>query len=53
MTISRRLEESLLENGKEALYRYLVEVILKIADYISQIQKKQRRELIEPWAEKY
>lgn len=53
MTISRRLEESLLENGKEALYRYLVEVILKLQTTFSQIQKKQRRELIEPWAEKY
>lgn len=26
VTISRRLEESLLENGKEALHRYRVEV---------------------------
>ena len=43
MTISRRLEESLLENGKEALYRYLVEVILKIADYIFSDSEKTKK----------
>lgn len=43
VTISRRLEESLLENGKEALYRYLVEVILKIADYIFSDSEKTKK----------
>ena len=44
VTISRRLEESLLENGKEALHRYLVEVIIKIADYIfSDLEKTKKR----------
>ena len=41
--ISRRLEESLLENGKEALYRYLVEVIIKIADYIFSDSEKTKK----------
>lgn len=43
VTISRRLEESLLENGKEALYRYLVEVIIKIADYIFSDSEKTKK----------
>ena len=43
VTISRRLEESLLENGKETLYRYLVEVILKIADYIFSDSEKTKK----------
>lgn len=43
VTISRRLEESLLENGKGALYRYLVEVILKIADYIFSDSEKTKK----------
>jgi uncharacterized protein YaaN involved in tellurite resistance len=43
VTISRRLEESLLENGKEALHRYLVEVIIKIADYIFSDSEKTKK----------
>lgn len=43
VTISRRLEESLLENGKEALHRYLVEVIIKIADYIFPNSEKTKK----------
>lgn len=43
VTISRRLEESLLENGKEALRRYLVEVIIKIADYIFSDSEKTKK----------
>ena len=43
VTISRRLEESLLENGKEALHRYLVEVIIKIADYIFSDSEKTNK----------
>lgn len=43
VTISRRLEESLIENGKEALYRYLVEVIIKIADYIFSDSEKTKK----------
>ena len=43
VTISRRLEESLLENGKEALQRYLVEVIIKIADYIFSDSEKTKK----------
>ena len=53
VTISRRLEESLLENGKEALHRYLVEVIIKNCRLHFSDSEKQRRELIELWAEKY
>ena len=45
VTISRRLEESLLENGKEALHRYLVEVIIKIADYIFSDSEKTKNEI--------
>lgn len=43
VTISRRLEESLLENGKEARHRYLVEVIIKIADYIFSDSEKTKK----------
>ena len=43
VTISRKLEESLLEKGKEALYRYLVEVIIKIADYIFSDSEKTKK----------
>ena len=43
VTISRRLEESLLENRKEALHRYLVEVIIKIADYIFSDSEKTKK----------
>ena len=43
VTISRRLEESLFENGKEALHRYLVEVIIKIADYIFSDSEKTKK----------
>lgn len=43
VTISRRLEESLIENGKEALHRYLVEVIIKIADYIFSDSEKTKK----------
>lgn len=43
VTISRRLEESLIENGKETLHRYLVEVIIKIADYIFSDSEKTKK----------
>ena len=42
-TIASRLEESLLGKGREALYRYLVEVIIKIADYIFADSEKTKK----------
>ena len=41
--IASRLEESLLGKGREALYRYLVEVIIKIADYIFADSEKTKK----------
>ena len=41
--IASRLEESLLRKGREALYRYLVEVIIKIADYIFADSEKTKK----------
>lgn len=41
--IASRLEESLLGKGREALYRYLVEVIIKIADYIFADSEKAKK----------
>ena len=41
--IVRKLKEDILEKGKEAQYRYLIEVIKRIADYIfanSEITRK-------------
>ena len=41
--ISKKLREDILEKGKEAQYRYLIEVIKRIADYIfanSEITRK-------------
>ena len=36
-------DTALLENGKEALHRYLVEVIIKIADYIFSDSEKTKK----------
>ena len=41
--IASRLEEGLLGKGREALYRYLVEVIIKIADYIFADSEKTKK----------
>ena len=41
--IASRLEEGLLRKGREALYRYLVEVIIKIADYIFADSEKTKK----------
>ena len=41
--IASRLEEGLLRKGREALYRYLVEVIIKISDYIFADSEKTKK----------
>lgn len=41
--IASRLEEGLLGKGRETLYRYLVEVIIKIADYIFADSEKTKK----------
>lgn len=51
--IEKKLEENLLNQGKETQYRYLIEVIIRIADYILQIMKMQRKDLAKLWVERY
>ena len=41
--IARKLEYNLLDKGREAQHRYLVEVIIKIADYVFSNSEKTRK----------
>ena len=41
--IAGKLEDSLLGRGREAQHRYLVEVIIKISDYIIANSEKKRK----------
>lgn len=51
--IVKRLKADVLHKGREVQYNYLMEVIKRIADYIFQIFKLQRREWMKLWEEKY
>ena len=51
--IVKKLKADVLHKGREVQYNYLMEVIKRIADYIFQIFKLQRREWMKLWVEKY
>ena len=51
--IEERLEKEFLEIGKEKEYRDLIELIIRIADYILRKRKKPGKDLVMLWVEKY
>lgn len=50
--IGERLEEELLNEGKEKEYRDLIGLIGRIADYIFKESPRQRKELVRLWADR-